>query len=417
MQTIVDHHSRDASYTDRIGFVVELATRLHTYGTTAQRLEGAVSAVARRLGLRCNPWSNPTGMIMSFAEADADSRLADTTQVIRLDPGETDLRKLCAADAIAEDVLVGRTDLVAGSAALAALDRKPGKRARTLEAISYGLAAASVTGLLRGRWTDIVAAAAIGTLIGVLHVLGARRARLKEAEDAISALIATFLVAAIATFVLPLTTKTVIIASIIVLMPGLTLTNAVAELTSQHLVSGTARFAGAMTTLLKLTFGAIAAAQLVKLLGWHLQEASHALSPEWVEWVALLIGSYAFAVLFRADRRDYPLVMASVWLGYGVTRLTGSALGNDAGVFFGSIAVTAASNLYARWMNRPGALVRVPGIILLVPGSVGFRSLSFVLERDVMLGIHTGITMLTVLVALVAGVLFGNLLIPARRNL
>ena len=417
MQTIADHHSRNASYTDRIGFVVELATRLHTYGTTAQRLEGAVTAVARRLGLRCNPWSNPTGMIMSFADADADSRLADTTQVIRLDPGETDLRKLCAADAIAEDVLAGHTDLVAGSAALAALDRKPGKRARILEAISYGLAAASVTGLLRSRWTDIVTAAAIGTLIGVLHVLGARRARLKEAEDAISALIATFLVAVIATFMLPLTTKTVIIASIIVLMPGLTLTNAVAELTSQHLVSGTARFAGAMTTLLKLTFGAIAAAQFVKLLGWHLVEAAHTLSPEWVEWLALLIGSYAFAVLFRADRRDYPLVMASVWLGYGVTRWTGSALGNDAGVFFGSITVTAASNLYARWMNRPGALVRVPGIILLVPGSVGFRSLSFVFERDVMLGIHTGITVLTVLVALVAGVLFGNLLIPARKNL
>ena len=415
--TTTDPARREASYTDRIRFVVELATRLHSYGTTAQRLEGAIGAVARRLGLRCNPWSNPTGMIISFNDADTGSPLADTTQVIRLDPGVTDLRKLCAADAIAEDVLAGRTDLVAGSAALAALDRKPDRRARVLEAISYGLAAASVTGLLRSGWADIAAAAAIGTVIGILHVLGTRRPRLQEAEDAIAALIATLLVAAIAAFVLPLNTRTVLIASIIVLMPGLTLTNAVAELTSQHLVSGTARFAGAMTTLLKLAFGAIAAAQLVKLLGWHLHEAANVLSPVWVEWLALLIASYAFAVLFRADRRDYPLVMASVWLGYGVTRLTGNALGNDVGVFLGSIAVTAASNAYARWMNRPGALVRVPGIILLVPGSVGFRSLSFVLERDIMLGIHTGVAVLTVLVALVAGVLFGNLLIPARRNL
>lgn len=417
MNTAADNQGNTASYTDRIGFVVELARRLHSYGTTAQRLEGAIGAVARRLGLRCDPWSNPTGMIISFSDARTDSRLADTTQVIRLDPGTTDLRKLCAADAIAEDVLAGHTDLIAGSAALAALDRKPGWRGRLLEAISYGLAAGSVTGLLRSGWTDILAASAIGTLIGLLHIVAVRRPRLKEAEDAISALVATLLVAVIAAFVLPLTTKTVIIASIIVLMPGLTLTNAVAELTSQHLVSGTARFAGAMTTLLKLTFGAIAAAQFVKLLGWHLHEAEHALSPVWVEWLALGIGSYAFAVLFRADRRDYPLVMASVWLGYGVTRLTGHMLGNDAGVFFGSIAVTAASNAYARWMNRPGALVRVPGIILLVPGSVGFRSLNFVLERDVMLGIHTGVTVLTVLVALVAGILFGNLLIPARRNL
>jgi uncharacterized membrane protein YjjP (DUF1212 family) len=36
------------SYADRINFVVELAERLHAYGTTAQRLEGAVTAVAQR---------------------------------------------------------------------------------------------------------------------------------------------------------------------------------------------------------------------------------------------------------------------------------------------------------------------------------------------------------------------------------
>ena len=405
------------SYKDRIGFVVELATRLHMYGTTAQRLEGAVRAVARRLGLRCNPWSNPTGMILSFKDATTDSPLLDTTQVIRLEPGTTDLRKLCAADAIAEDVMTGRSDLAAGSHALHLLDRPPGRRARALEILSYGLSAASVTGLLRRGWGDILVAGTIGVLIGALHAVGVRRPRVQEAEEAIAALIATLLAAMLATFWLPLNTKSVVIASIIVLMPGMMLTNAVAELSSQHLVSGTARFGGALAVLIKLTFGTLAAMQFVRLLGWHPHEAINDLGPAWVEWVALLVGSYAFAVLFRADRRDYPLVMASAWLGYGVTRWAGAELGNDVGVFFGSVAVSAASNAYARLSNRPGALVRVPGIVLLVPGSVSFRSLTFVLERDVILGLNTAVAVLIALVALVAGVLFGNLLIPARRNL
>ncbi len=405
------------SYKDRIGFVVELATRLHMYGTTAQRLEGAVGAVARRLGLRCNPWSNPTGMILSFKDATTDSPLLDTTQVIRLEPGTTDLRKLCAADAIAEDVMTGRSDLAAGSHALHLLDRPPGRRARALEILSYGLSAASVTGLLRRGWGDILVAGTIGVLIGALHAVGVKRPRVQEAEEAIAALIATLLAAMVATFWLPLNTKSVVIASIIVLMPGMMLTNAVAELSSQHLVSGTARFGGALAVLIKLTFGTLAAMQFVRLLGWHPHEAINEQGPAWVEWVALLVGSYAFAVLFRADRRDYPLVMASAWLGYGVTRWAGAELGNDVGVFFGSVAVSAASNAYARWSNRPGALVRVPGIVLLVPGSVSFRSLTFVLERDVILGLNTAVAVLIALVALVAGVLFGNLLIPARRNL
>ncbi len=411
-----DPHAR-ATYTDRIRFVVELATRLHIYGTTAQRLEGAVGAVARRLGLRCNPWSNPTGMILSFSDGTTDSPLLDTTQVIRLEPGSTDLRKLCAADAIAEDVLAGSRDLASGSAALHALDRPPGPRALALETLSYGLAAASVAGLLRSSWSDIATSGVIGVLIGMLHIAGLRRPRVQEAEEAVAALIATFLAAAVATFWFPLTTKTVVIASIIVLMPGMMLTNAVSELSSQHLVSGTARFGGALAILLKLTFGTVAAMQFVRLLGWHPHEALTHKSPIWVEAVALLVASYSFAVLFRAHRRDYLIVMASAWLGYGVTRWTGAKLGNDAGVFFGSMAISAVSNVYARWANRPGALVRVPGIVLLVPGSVGFRSLTFVLERDLILGLNTAVAVLTVLVALVAGVLFGNLLIPARRNL
>ncbi|HEX5694488.1 MAG TPA: threonine/serine exporter family protein, partial [Arenimonas sp.] len=59
----------------------------------------------------------------------------------------------------------------------------------------------------------------------------------------------------------------------------------------------------------------------------------------------------------------------------------------------------------------------VPGIILLVPGSVGFRSLNFVMERDVFLGLDTAFALLSALIALVAGLLFGNLLVTSRRNI
>ena len=50
-------------------------------------------------------------------------------------------------------------------------------------------------------------------------------------------------------------------------MPGMTLTTAVRELSSQHLISGTARMMGAIATLLKLAFGTLAATQLCALLG------------------------------------------------------------------------------------------------------------------------------------------------------
>ncbi|MFY2763653.1 threonine/serine ThrE exporter family protein [Arenimonas sp. MALMAid1274] len=410
-----------ATYEAQASFVAELATRLHAYGTSAQRLEGAVAAVAHRLGLACEIWSNPTGIILSFADP-VRGQHNGITRVIRLEPGDQNLGRLAATDAIAEDVLAGKLDLVSGLAALKALDRVPGRRAQVLTALSFGLSAAAVAGLLSAIWADVLTAGGIGIVIGVLYVLAAGRPRLSEALEAIAALIATLLAAAVASFVEPLSLKTVIVASLIVLMPGLMLTNAVSELSSQQLVSGTARFAGAMMILMKLTFGTVAGMQIVRLAGWSPQEAAVAPQSFWMVAGALLVAAYAFAVLFRAATRDYPLVMASVLLGYGLTRLGGDVLGlaTDSfagGAFFAGMGVAVVSNAYGRVFNRPGALIRVPGIILLVPGSVGFRSLNFVMERDVMLGLDTAFVLLSALIAIVAGLLFGNLLIPSRRNL
>ena len=86
-------------------------------------------------------------------------------------------------------------------------------------------------------------------------------------------------------------------------------------------------------------------------------------------------------------------------------------------MFLGGFLLGALANVYARFAHRPGAVVREPGIILLVPGSVGFRSVSYLLERDTVLGFDTGVLLVTLLISLVAGLLFGDLLVAPRRSL
>ena len=73
-----------ATYAQRVAFVSEIAGRLHSYGTTAQRLETAVVALARQLDLDCEPWSNPTGIILSFSDPAQAIGSSDITRVIRL---------------------------------------------------------------------------------------------------------------------------------------------------------------------------------------------------------------------------------------------------------------------------------------------------------------------------------------------
>jgi len=405
-------------YAARLAFVVELAEHLHRYGTTAQRLEGSLDAVATRLGLECEPWSNPTGLILTFSDPKRPPGDGDTTRVIRLPPGDTDLAKLVAADRIAEEVMAGRLDLVAGHAALRALDRPPTQRAIAMEWLAFGLASAAVAGLLRLPWLDIATAGLTGLLIGALQLLTPGRPQLKEASDAVAALLAATVALLVASFVGPINLNTVIIASLIVLLPGMSLTNAVNELTSQHLVSGTARFAGALTTVMKLTVGTIIAIALGDIVGLTPHVRALRPQPDWVEWGALAVAAFSFAVLFRSARRDYPLVMLAAILGYGISRLAGTAWGSPVGVFLSALVLTAAGNAYARWWKRPGALVRMPGIITLVPGSASLRGvMTLVQAQDVAAGQVAALAVLNILLALIAGLLFGNLLMPTRRNL
>ncbi|MFC5579527.1 threonine/serine ThrE exporter family protein [Rhodanobacter terrae] len=407
----------------RIAFVLELARRLHQYGTTAPRLEMAVGGAAQRLGLAADVWSSPTAIIISFADmAQGEDGVAQTTQVMRLAPGEVNLERLCEADDIADRAIAGELDLREGFRLLRALGRPDTRRDKIGLIASYGLSAASIAALfLHSSWVDLLVAGVIGVIIGGISMLAASRPRLAVASDAICALVATAVTIVVSAFVVPLAIKSVVLASLIILIPGMSLTTAVREISSQHLVSGMARMGGAMSTLLKLTFGTLAATQLCGALGIAARDFALPALPTWTDYPALLVAAIAFAILFRAARRDWPVVIVAVIVGYLATRwggaISGSLPGAPFGVFLGGFLLGAMSNIYARFARRPGAVVREPGILLLVPGSVGFRSMSFLLERDTSLGLDTGLLLLTLLVSLVAGLMFGDLLVSPRRSL
>ena len=75
-------------------------------------------------------------------------------------------------------------------------------------------------------------------------------------------MIAMFIAILVDVYVAPLTLRSVVLASLIALLPGLELTTAVRELSTQHLVSGVARLGGAIATLIKLAFGTVVASQI-----------------------------------------------------------------------------------------------------------------------------------------------------------
>jgi len=76
------------------------------------------------------------------------------------------------------------------------------------------------------------------------------------------------------------------------------------------------------------------------------------------------------------------------------------------------------ANLYGRVFKQTGALIRVPGIILLVPGTIGYHGAT-ALFLDGGGGENVtdmSLLALRLLISLVGGLLFGNTLVPPRRG-
>ncbi|HEX7338346.1 MAG TPA: threonine/serine exporter family protein [Rhodanobacteraceae bacterium] len=406
------------AFNTRVGFVAELARRLHQYGTSASRLEDAVSSAAQRMGMRAEVWSSPTAIILSFADmAQGEDSMAQITQVLRLAPGDVNLARLCEVDAIADGVIDGRIGIEQGARQLRELSAPLSAGQKRAMVFGYGLSAAAFAAIMRTSWIDMITAGVVGFLTGMVVLMTSQRRRLAPATEAISAIVATLVTVLTAVFIWPLDVNLVVLTAIIVLVPGMSLTTAVRELSTQHLASGVSRLFGSLASMLKLIFGVVAVVQVCGWFGIVAPPSPHAYMPAWVEWPALVIGSFGFALVFLAARRDWLLVALASMVGYLAARVVGVEFGPGFGVFIGGVVLGALSNVYARFVHRPGTLVREPGIILLVPGSVGFRTLSDLADRHIDMGAQTAILLITLLIALVAGLLFGDLLVAPRRSL
>lgn len=397
-----------------------LARRLHEYGTAAHRLESAVISVANRLGWDCQVFSTPTSVFLTYRQVgDNEDLIAVPTQLLRLRPGNIDVGRLAWVDAIADEVANGEIDLQQGADRLLAVPEAGPNRPLISHLLSWGIVGLTVAALLGSSWTDMGIAAFLGTLTGFLAIRIGTGWQETGSFEPITAFIITVLAYLLSDLFGGSMVPNMVIAAMIILMPGLDLTVAITELSTGHLASGTARFAGAVVVLVKLSLGVVMATQLMQYLGYTgespIDPAS--LPPGWVAWLVLLISGIAFGVLFNAQLRDWPAVIVAALSAFGTNYFAVQNFGSEFSVFLAALVVAGISNAFGRIYNRPSSIMRLPGIILLVPGSLGYRSLTLLFSHNMADGLDAAVSVAVVLASLVGGLLLGNTLIPPRRSL
>lgn len=398
------------SQDDHIAFALRLGRALQAYGTPAHRLEDAMEAVSRRLGLDAQFFGMPTGFIASFGEGHTGR-----TFVQRVPASSVDLAKLDETYAVTDALLQGRLGSAEAARRLDQLMEAPPRFRRSVQVAAFALVAACFGALLGGGWRDMGGAALLGAALGGLTLLTERFLTLARLHLVLSGALAAFGAQLLARASGHVSPSLAMLAGLIMLLPGISLTIGLNELAVGHLVSGTSRFAGALVVLLQLAFGVALGQKLGSLL--HAGSGSVAAAPGWFDWVAILLAPIAITVLLKGRFRDLGWVWAAGFLAYGATQAGTAFLGPEAGLGLGALAGGLASNGFSRWKRRPSLLLLLPTLYLLTPGSVGFRSFASLAQSDVYSGMDAAFRTAFLAFALVTGLLIANAALPPRRSL
>ena len=399
------------SLSDSERFLVELARDLHRFGTPAHRLEEQVTRCGARLGVPTTMFSLPTFLALAFGPMDRQ-RVVN----LRVDPGTVDLGRLHDMEGIQRRVLRKEMSPRAGAEALRELGSRPPFYGPWVLWLAYGVSAMAATRFFGGDLEDALAGGLVGLLVGALMVtLNAGRDRAALAEF-LAGIVATLGAWSLTWVLPPVTLNAVVLAALVVLLPGFSLTRAMIELATRNLASGASRFMGAAMTLVALGFGAAIGERIMSHLPLAPMEAPMP-PPDWLGVLpAVALLSVATVVLLQARWRDLGWIMLAAVLGLSGARLGAGMLGPELGVCVGAFVVGLAGNAYSRVLRRPAVTLVAPGLYPLVPGSFGMRGTAMLFMDSPSRSATWGLAALVIAGALVAGLLAANFFVPPRRS-
>ena len=402
---------RDPESDTEIAFILLLGRTLQRHGVPARQLEHALMRAADRLGLRIEVFATITAMIIAFGPAE-NTR----TSFLRLQPVEVDLGVLAHLDGVVHRFIDGSCDMQQTSLELAQLEQPRPRPALWVRMLVTACGAAGWAVLLRAGLREACAAASVGLLLEALTTLSEGRERFKREFLAVAGVTTAACVSLLAACWPPINREVTVIAVLIPLFPGLALVIAAEELASKDLVTGTARLMSAALVFAQLAFGVALGSQLERWLPSSAPpRAVH--WPFYVELGVLLPSIFSLALSMRASWRDLGWFYVAGLIGFVSGRSAHQLFGVEVGAFVGAFAVGVASNAIARHMRRPALLTIVPGVLVLVPGSVSFRSLEALWSAQAVEGLRAAASAMFMSIAIATGLMLASSVMPSRRSL
>ncbi|MNP13709.1 Inner membrane protein YjjP [compost metagenome] len=179
----------------------------------------------------------------------------ESAKLIRILERTTDLQKVDAVNGISRQLSNGDITILEAHATLCKIDKEAHTHSIGFQIAAASIASACFTMMFQGTWPDFIPAMISGGIGYATFIYFHRLVKVKFFAE----LVASFLIGIISFILISVeigqTLNTIIIGSVMPLVPGLVITNAVRDLMAGHLVSGLSRGAEAFLTAFAIGTG------------------------------------------------------------------------------------------------------------------------------------------------------------------
>jgi uncharacterized membrane protein YjjP (DUF1212 family) len=409
MPAVADTGSRAPDPT-LLTFIAQLGAALSEMGEPVSSVQDRLTAVARA-------YDAPEARVSAFPTYFMISMATGEPVVLELTTsfgGSFRFDQFAAVDRLVGAAERGAIDPREGLSQLAAIRTSAPRFTTPVQVLGYSVLTIGLTLILHPSLSDLVAGGVFGLVVGALREVAASRPNLRV----LLPVLAAFSVAALAALSVrhdlvdpPLRA---IVASLVVFLPGATLTTAVLELASGQMVSGSSRLVTGTVQLALLAFGILAGIEAVGLASVRVLSGSGDQLGDWAPWLGVLVFAVGVTFAHSAPRRAFVpllLVMFTAWAG----QVLGNVLfGGYVSAFVGAAVMTPVAYLVARHpASMPARASFLPGFWLLVPGALGLIGVTQLAGEVTAIGTDQLVATVASIFAVAIGVLAGTQLLTA----
>ncbi|MCG8580492.1 MAG: threonine/serine exporter family protein [Bacteroidales bacterium] len=390
-------------------FIVQLGKALHTYGVPSYKSQLYLTEIAEKKGIKGSFMDTPTWINYVFYEEDEHTY----NHVECVPPGELNLGALSEVVEITNNVISNELPFTEAKEKIKELDKANFGYSRIIELLSFMISAGSFCVILNTNWLSVLVATILGAIVYGFTALSKHSGYIRSTLESLVAFLATIITGLLSTVLPDINISMTILASIIVFIPGLSLTTALEEITSRSLVSGTAKLFDALVSLFKQFFGVVLGLALLPLI---IELKPHRVIddiPAWVDILAIPLLSLSLMPVFKVRLKDIPLGVVTGFICFYTTMLL-DFTGILVSIFVGTIVAVSISKLFAHLTKAPRLVYLIPGIIMLVPGSKAFIGLSTMFLNTQVSNSAMGEQVIYIFMGIIGGLIFSGTFMDKR---